>query len=589
MSKFGPIAVWLACATSAYAEAPAKEKEVWITIGTDALSPVRTSLKGQGLTLATPTFEKGGVAVLRVSESQVEKLSGAMHSALNRCAGFIAHDSEAEAMAAVEAANAPRSVNTTLASYTLNNGATVNALLGEIQEINIRNTINSLSTNWTNRYYNVQNGADASTWLKNQWTTLAAGRSDIKVEFFTHSWKQSSVIATIQGTTLPNEVVVIGGHLDSINQSNPTTGVAPGADDDASGVASVTEIFRVAVAKGYKPARTVKFMAYAGEEVGLYGSKAIANSFKNSAVNVVGVMQLDMTNYKGSSYHFGIVSDNTNAQLNAFTKSLITTYQPELKDPYIDISCGYGCSDHASWHAAGYPATMPFEATMTTDNPKIHTANDTLSFTAGSASNSVKFAKLGASFLAELAKGATTGITPPSDGGGSSATIATYDSTYKAPRCAAVGTGCDSGTLLSGRATVGPEKSAPNTINSSCADGIKGTYFTDESNERIKVSTADGTNLAAGKTVTVEATVFAYSTSTDKLDLYYSASVTSPSWKLIGTYSPPAKGQTTISATYALPTGSVQAVRARFRYNGSEVACGAGDYTDHDDLIFAVQ
>jgi len=592
MSKFGPIAVWLACATSAYAEAPAKEKEVWITIGTDALSPVRNSLKGQGLTLATPTFEKGGVAVLRVSEAQVEKLSGAMHAALNRCAGFIAHDSEAEAMAAVEAANAPRPLNTTLASYTLNNAVTVNALLGEIREGNILNTINSLSTNWTNRYYNVQNGADASTWLKNQWTSLSAGRADVKVEFFTHSWKQSSVIATIQGTTLPNEVVVIGGHLDSINQSNPTTGSAPGADDDASGVACVTEIFRAAIAKGYKPARTVKFMAYAGEEVGLYGSKAIANSFKSSAVNVVGVMQLDMTNYKGSSYHFGIVTDNTNAQLNAFTKSLITTYQPELDNPYTDITCGYGCSDHASWNAAGYPATMPFEATMTTDNPKIHTANDTLSFTAGSASNSVKFAKLGASFLAEVAKGANGNTTPPpTDGGGGTINTAEYDTTYKAPRCTAAGAGCDSGGLLAGRSTLGPEARAPNTINSSCADGIKGTYRTDESNERIKVSTTDGTNLAAGKTVTVEATVFAYSTSTDKLDLYYSASVTSPSWKLIGTYSPPAKGQTTISATYALPTGSVQAVRARFRYQGSATSCGTStdSFDDHDDLIFAVQ
>ncbi|WP_434391427.1 M20/M25/M40 family metallo-hydrolase [Melittangium boletus] len=596
MSKFGPVVVWLACATSAYAEAPLKgkvqDREVWITIGTDALAPVRTALSGQGLRLAAPTFEKGGVAVLRVSESQVEKLSGAMHQGLNRCAGFIAHDSQAEAVAAAEAAHQPQTLGMALAaSYTLNNAASVNALLADIQEINIRNTINSLSTNWTNRYYNVQNGADASTWLKNQWTTLANGRSDIKVEFFTHSWKQSSVIATIQGSTHPNEVVVLGGHLDSINQSNPSTGVAPGADDDASGIASVTEIFRVAVAKGYKPARTVKFMAYAGEEVGLYGSKAIANSFKSAGTNVVGVLQLDMTNYKGSSYDFAMVTDNTNAQLNAFTTSLISKYQPGLS--YTNITCGYGCSDHASWTAAGYPASMPFEATMSTDNKSIHTPNDTLSVTAGNANNSVKFAKLGASFLAELAKGATTGNTPPpvDSGGGGTLPTASYDSTYKAPRCASAGIGCDSGTLLNGRGTMSPsEANAPNTIAAAaCADSSKGTYRTDESNERIRVSTPDGTTLAAGKTVTVEATVYAYSTTADKLDLYYSASATSPSWKLIGTYSPSSTGLTTLSASYTLPTGGVQVVRARFRYNGSASSCTAGDYIDHDDLVFAVQ
>jgi bacterial leucyl aminopeptidase len=44
----------------------------------------------------------------------------------------------------------------------------------------------------------------------------------------------------------------------------------------------------------------------------------------------------------------------------------------------------------------------------------------------------------------------------------------------------------------------------------------------------------------------------------------------------------------TLSATYTLPTGTLQAVRARFRYNGSDAACGTGAYDDHDDLIFAV-
>ncbi len=48
------------------------------------------------------------------------------------------------------------------------------------------------------------------------------------------------------------------------------------SDDDASGIASLTEVIRAAMAMGYRPARTVKFMGYAAEEVGLKGSKEIA-------------------------------------------------------------------------------------------------------------------------------------------------------------------------------------------------------------------------------------------------------------------------------------------------------------------------
>jgi leucyl aminopeptidase len=164
-----------------------------------------------------------------------------------------------------------------------------------------------------------------------------------------------------------------------------------------------------------------------------------------------------------------------------------------------------------------------------------------------------------------------------------------YDSVLKAPKCAAVGSSCDSGTLLNGRNTLGPELNRPNTINTSCADGASGTFHSDESNDRLKVSTVDGTAFAAGKSVRVEATVWAYSTfSSDKLDLYYAANANSPAWTLIGTLTPTAGGAQTLSATYTLPAGTLQAVRARFRYQGS-AACGTGSYDDHDDLIFAVQ
>jgi len=186
--------------------------------------------------------------------------------------------------------------------------------------------------------------------------------------------------------------------------------------------------------------------------------------------------------------------------------------------------------------------------------------------------------------------GASLSLTVTATGGGGAQT-AVFDATVRAPKCATVGSSCDSGAaLLLGRDGKGPEPNQPNTINGSCADGTSGTFHSDESNDRIKVSTTDGSGFAPGKTVRVDATVWAWtSPSADHLDLYFAPDANSPVWSLIATLTPTAAGAQTLSATYTLPSGgSVQAVRARFRYQGSASSCSTGSYDDHDDLAFAV-
>ena len=171
--------------------------------------------------------------------------------------------------------------------------------------------------------------------------------------------------------------------------------------------------------------------------------------------------------------------------------------------------------------------------------------------------------------------------------------MAVYNSTLTAPGCATVGSGCDSGpSLLLGRDHLsgGAEPNQPNTINGSCADGTVGIFHSDESNDRIVVASTSGGPLTHGTRATVTATVWAYSGYTsDALDLYYAANANNPSWIHIKTIVPPRAGAQTLSATFTLPTGSLQAVRAQFRYLGKPSACTSGSYNDHDDLIFAVQ
>lgn len=166
---------------------------------------------------------------------------------------------------------------------------------------------------------------------------------------------------------------------------------------------------------------------------------------------------------------------------------------------------------------------------------------------------------------------------------------ATYDPVLKAPRCLTPGPVCDTVNLVDGRGPVGPEANAPNTINSSCTDGASGIYHADESLDRIRVSTLDGTPMAPGKTVQIDVTVFAYTFFTsDKLDLYYTADATNPVWTHLTTLTPTVPGTQVLSATYTLPQGELQAVRGNFRYLGSTSACTAGSFDDRDDLIFTV-
>jgi len=210
----------------------------------------------------------------------------------------------------------------------------------------------------------------------------------------------------IEGSTNKDEIVIIGGHADSISgYFGREKARAPGADDNASGIASITEIIRVLMDNNYKPERTLMFMGYAAEEVGLLGSKDIANSFKAQGKNVVGVVQFDMTNHKGSqNLDIVFMEDYTNAAQTKFMGSLIDTYIANVSWGFS--RCGYGCSDHASWHNAGYPASMPFESTMGDINHKIHTADDTIDApgSGGTADHAEKFAKLGVSFAVEMGK-----------------------------------------------------------------------------------------------------------------------------------------------------------------------------------------
>jgi len=285
------------------------------------------------------------------------------------------------------------------APTTLTQQELTRKIISKLDPERILATITTLSALQT-RYYTTQTGVQAANYLRTQYSSIAAGRNDITVEVYPHSWAQPSVIARIIGRIRPNEIVIIGGHIDSTAGGGGNSR-APGADDDASGSATVLEIFRVLVESGFSPDCTVEFQGYAAEEVGLLGSQDIAQDYLYLGYDVRCQFQIDMDGYTdGSNFAtVGIVTDWVDASYTAFLRQLCTEYLGA--GSWTNTQCGYACSDHASFTRAGFSAVFAFESTFPNSNPYIHSAQDTVNRL--DPQHMQSFATLGVAYITELA------------------------------------------------------------------------------------------------------------------------------------------------------------------------------------------
>ncbi len=405
--------------------APAIAQSTWIVSGEDVSQSFTADLAARAATASPPegnfavSTTAGGMSVMRMDDTLETLLQLNIHEKFHRCGGYTIHPDEASARA--ELTN-PFYDPTYLGRSGLfpsvaDQQTSVEPALNLVDSSKIVATNTMLQALGT-RHYQSQGGEDASTQLKAQWEAYAPTRSDYSVALFSHSWRQTSVIATITGTTDPDEVIVLGGHLDSINAADNTD--APGADDDASGIAVVSEILRVILATDFKPKKTIKFMAYAAEEVGLRGSGEISDELSaDPNVDVIAALQFDMTGFAGSPNDMYFITDFVSTDLTNFTRMLISNYNGPGPHhiTHGNTSCGYACSDHASWTRNGIPSAFPFEALFADYNQDIHTPDDLLSNLDPTGEKQSKFAKLGIEFAMELAKATTDAPSPPSASG----------------------------------------------------------------------------------------------------------------------------------------------------------------------------
>ena len=120
--------------------------DYWITVDNAELTHIQKSLSDDRTQLKQLEVRtvKDGIAVVRLNEPQMEALSSSMHDKFHKCSGYIAHPTEADAIASIDEL---RAVNPAaqLVTYTIDNAAVVNPMIAETNELENRQTILDLS------------------------------------------------------------------------------------------------------------------------------------------------------------------------------------------------------------------------------------------------------------------------------------------------------------------------------------------------------------------------------------------------------------------------------------------------------------
>jgi carboxypeptidase Q len=152
-----------------------------------------------------------------------------------------------------------------------------------------------------------------------------------------------NTVAELVGTEKPDEIVVIGGHLDSWD-------LGTGATDNGTGTMAVLEAARALKAVGAKPKRTIRFVLWSGEEQGLHGSKAYAKAHESELGKVSAVLVHDMGTGRVTS-----IGLQGRYDLREVMDRVAAPFQRELRLDEMSLR-NMGGTDHLSFHPAGVPA-----------------------------------------------------------------------------------------------------------------------------------------------------------------------------------------------------------------------------------------
>ncbi|MBI5001677.1 MAG: M20/M25/M40 family metallo-hydrolase [Euryarchaeota archaeon] len=246
-------------------------------------------------------------------------------------------------------------------------------------------------------------------------------------------FRMRNVVGSLPGTaTGSTAVFIICAHYDSITNTGTQFTDAPGADDNGSGTAAV--LAAAEALSQYRFNHTIRFIAFAGEERGMIGSKNYAMLESAAGTNISGVINLDMVGYNPApaSNLLRVRTNIPSENLANFTNDTAAKYQDLIglqMNKVVDTTAN---SDHTSFWPYGYQAVHLIEDRYTS-NTNYHKPTDTISnLNLTYAANSTQVA---VATIAELAGLNRTDTEPPlcsnrapaPDGWGSESPAVSFD------------------------------------------------------------------------------------------------------------------------------------------------------------------
>ena len=141
-------------------------------------------------------------------------------------------------------------------------------------------------------------GLHDADWLDQQ---LQNGKVTVLIKTYGHFLPDTighNVIGELTGTEFPDQIITVGGHLDSWD-------LAEGAHDDGAGVVHTMEILRTFKALGYKPKHTIQFVLFMNEENGLRGGTKYAEEAKAKNEKHIFALESDAGGFTPRSFSFG--------------------------------------------------------------------------------------------------------------------------------------------------------------------------------------------------------------------------------------------------------------------------------------------
>ena len=277
----------------------------------------------------------------------------------------------------------------------------IREMLNQVNMDSLEATIQHLQ-DYGSRIWNSNNAFAASDWIASRMEAL--GLEVEQQPFNANTWMGSgaaapNVIGIQRGTLYPDTYVVCGSHFDSFSYQAMSGGSAPGADDNATGVASVLESARIMTQ--YEFEYSIIYCAYGCEEMGLYGSEAYASRCQQQGMDIIGYFNNDMNGYLyGDQIHIDCIYPNSVEPIGTYYMNVGEVYYPEL--PIRHVNFNEGDSDHTSFNNHGYMGIYPFED-YEHYSPYIHTPNDLIGTSVTSFEMSQQYCQMNIACLAEIA------------------------------------------------------------------------------------------------------------------------------------------------------------------------------------------